>query len=769
MVETSGVRALPSDVGYEGETRSEDQFASPFDRWERSFREPVRTRDTARPSDDVTDTEATSGRATSGRSPTSSPVASTDATTGTDAEFGFREKELARRRRQRELAETARILNGASDARKSKGGAVGATVARFAEGEGGSHGRKKKPRSASDGSVSFLEDSLPDPEDLLRSLQETEWRIRHSGYNESGAPDFADSHDPGPLIEAGELRLQAAPLPFEVERAEVVERGFVSGRTARLSALVLIPVLAVVGYLALPERSVGPVADVSSSGEIAGRVEPSSDVSAGETIISAEAPAVAAVPPQLPVIDAPDVPAPILGAETSAATTTVVTEAASTGETVIAARPAAEASASAGVSAEPQPRVPAAVEAPEQTTGAEVARTEIAAVAGAASERPAPPTSIGSQRLAGVTSAAVAEMAAAGAVAMPAGERVASVTAVTPGAIGAPRDVVGPLSGQSVAATPSGVALASVDPGSPVIAASVVSPATGTPLPRARAVALGGGDLRLRPVSDPMNSATAATSVATVPSVSDLRSSARAVITPTSDPVTLAVADKPVLRAADAAASPVSLQASAAPNEPLASPQPISIVGVVPDGFVVTASLDGGVPVRPMARKAIATEPSVLAGRPDVDTLAGRETVLAPGAQISLFAPGNLSQSDIASVVDRLAGSGFAPSEPSRVGFSISQSNIRYYHAEDAAVAAAVAEASGALLRDFTGKASVPPGTIELWLAGDGGGAVASGKPAAKKTVAAAPARQRTGPSEAERTARLRSQVLSKLRSATSQ
>ncbi|SNT12250.1 hypothetical protein [Tropicimonas sediminicola] len=765
MVETSGVRALPSDDGFGGENRSEDPLASPFDRWERSFQETGRTRDKARPSGDASDGEATSRRAPSGKSPVSKQAAPGDKATGKELEFGLREKELARRRRQRELAETAKILNNTSDPRKAKDAVGGASVSWLAGAKAEAHGGERKPRAASDGSVSFLEDSLPDPEDLLRSLQETEWRMRHSGDHGPGEPDFGDSHDPGPLIAAGELRLEAAPLPFEVERAEVAERRLVSRRMAGISALVLVPVLAVAGYLALPDRAGD---GISASPEVAEIAAPSSGAGTDVAVVSTEAPAVVALAPERPTVDAPEVPAPIIGADTPAA----ATESPVTEETVIAALPAAESPATEILMAEPQPQVPTAVETPQQVAGAEVTRPKTAAVADAASEPSAgAPASVDSQRLAGVTPAAVAESAPAGEVAMPTGEQVASVTTAPSGTVGMSPDVVGPVAGGAVSPAPSVVTMASVDAGSPVVAARVLTPASSTPVPQppqAREAALRGGEVTLRPVSDPLQPALAA-SVAAAPSGSDLLTPARAVMAPATDAVAVTVERARVLRASAEASSAILPQLRVSLNQPLRSPQPTSIVGVVPNGTVVTASLDGGVPVRPMPRRAIAAEPSVLAGRPDVATLTGQETVLAPGAQISLFAPGSLGEADVAAVMERLAGSGFAPSEPSRVGFSISQSNIRYYHAEDAEVAAAVAEASGALLRDFTGKASVPPGTIELWLAGDGGGAVATARPATKKTVAAAPKKQRTGPSEAERTARLRSQVLSKLRSATSQ
>ncbi len=85
------------------------------------------------------------------------------------------------------------------------------------------------------------------------------------------------------------------------------------------------------------------------------------------------------------------------------------------------------------------------------------------------------------------------------------------------------------------------------------------------------------------------------------------------------------------------------------------------------------------------------------------------------------------------------------------VGFSISSTNIRFYHAEDSAAAAKVAEVLRAEgqeteLRDFTDFRPQPDlGLVEVWLAGDGGATPA------RQSARATPARQSPAASSAVR------------------
>ncbi|WP_068112985.1 hypothetical protein [Tropicimonas marinistellae] len=194
----------------------------------------------------------------------------------------------------------------------------------------------------------------------------------------------------------------------------------------------------------------------------------------------------------------------------------------------------------------------------------------------------------------------------------------------------------------------------------------------------------------------------------------------------------------------------------------------------IPNAGVSTVTDRGArkVPARPTSANlgvsltAYAPETDALAAIYDSSAIIG---VVVPNATITLFAPGSVSDAAVGSLRADLVSSGYDLSSPARVNFSISKSNVRYYHAEDAAVAASLAADSGALLRDFTGSgSSAPPGTIELWLAGKpGGGATAAPKPAKKASTNTV--RRQARPNNSQKTAALRSQVIQKLKSATSQ
>lgn len=77
------------------------------------------------------------------------------------------------------------------------------------------------------------------------------------------------------------------------------------------------------------------------------------------------------------------------------------------------------------------------------------------------------------------------------------------------------------------------------------------------------------------------------------------------------------------------------------------------------------------------------------------------------------------SDIDAAAAAAVLGAAGIAIDERRTSPLSISRTNIRYFHVEDAAFAALVAEAIGGQLRDFTSfRPSPPPGIVEIWLAG---------------------------------------------------
>ncbi|CUH44818.1 hypothetical protein RUM4293_03724 [Ruegeria atlantica] len=183
-----------------------------------------------------------------------------------------------------------------------------------------------------------------------------------------------------------------------------------------------------------------------------------------------------------------------------------------------------------------------------------------------------------------------------------------------------------------------------------------------------------------------------------------------------------------------------------------------------PDSSRAPLPLDAEVSLAPLLQEASApSTPIERTALPD-DAITPPEPEPAPASTVvafRLYSPTNVPQSVVDSVVTNLTSTGHELSGQARVGFGITQSNVRFYHKQDEERAAALAKASGALLRDFTGaNVKTPNGIIELWLAGEGSG-VAEAKRSTKRSTARAQAPNRVN--------RLKSQVLSKLKKATTQ
>ena len=115
-------------------------------------------------------------------------------------------------------------------------------------------------------------------------------------------------------------------------------------------------------------------------------------------------------------------------------------------------------------------------------------------------------------------------------------------------------------------------------------------------------------------------------------------------------------------------------------------------------------------PVRPVPDTATAT--------PETRTLSG----LAETTNVVLLVPAFVPQSDAEAAVSAAATLGIPVDQTRRASVSISRTNIRYFHAEDAEAATRLASALGGIARDFT-NFNPPPsvGTIEVWLEGRGG------------------------------------------------
>ncbi len=121
---------------------------------------------------------------------------------------------------------------------------------------------------------------------------------------------------------------------------------------------------------------------------------------------------------------------------------------------------------------------------------------------------------------------------------------------------------------------------------------------------------------------------------------------------------------------------------------------------VAPRGFTLRTSAP--VP-RPVARPARVDAPV-----PAVE-----------GVVVRVHAPASVADEDLAALQDALGATGYPVADPKRVDFQISRSNVRYYHQRDLPAARELADAAGAVLRDFTGfRPSPPEGTVELWVKG---------------------------------------------------
>ena len=90
-----------------------------------------------------------------------------------------------------------------------------------------------------------------------------------------------------------------------------------------------------------------------------------------------------------------------------------------------------------------------------------------------------------------------------------------------------------------------------------------------------------------------------------------------------------------------------------------------------------------------------------------------------PPLEVQLHAPETVLPAEVGLMVSDLDARGFDVGDPKRVALTISSTQVRYFHPEDAAAAGALAELLFAEARDFTTyRPSPPPGRVEVWLAG---------------------------------------------------
>ena len=88
--------------------------------------------------------------------------------------------------------------------------------------------------------------------------------------------------------------------------------------------------------------------------------------------------------------------------------------------------------------------------------------------------------------------------------------------------------------------------------------------------------------------------------------------------------------------------------------------------------------------------------------------------------RVAMFYPGSFAAAEASDLADLVRGRGHELSTLKSVDFSVSGTNIRFYHSEDRPEAERLAQLVGGRLRDFTAFIPTPAkGTVEIWLAGE--------------------------------------------------
>lgn len=126
-----------------------------------------------------------------------------------------------------------------------------------------------------------------------------------------------------------------------------------------------------------------------------------------------------------------------------------------------------------------------------------------------------------------------------------------------------------------------------------------------------------------------------------------------------------------------------------------------------------------GLPARPTLRPEVVAATAVAEPVPMLQNEEAPASAVFAGKEVFLHAPDALPADRIAALQSEVEALGVPAVEVRLTGFRISTANVRYFHAADAEAAAAVAEAIGADLRDFTAfRPSPRDGLIELWMDG---------------------------------------------------
>lgn len=140
-----------------------------------------------------------------------------------------------------------------------------------------------------------------------------------------------------------------------------------------------------------------------------------------------------------------------------------------------------------------------------------------------------------------------------------------------------------------------------------------------------------------------------------------------------------------------------------APRQPELPPSGTAVPTVLPEAFVVPATV-----TRPDALGASTADPA--------PALPG---LVQTAASVRVGAPASVSDGALAVLGARLDAAAKVETTLTRVNFTISATHVRFFHTDDAEIARTLAEASGGGVRDFTDFSPKPaPGTLELYVAG---------------------------------------------------
>jgi hypothetical protein len=112
------------------------------------------------------------------------------------------------------------------------------------------------------------------------------------------------------------------------------------------------------------------------------------------------------------------------------------------------------------------------------------------------------------------------------------------------------------------------------------------------------------------------------------------------------------------------------------------------------------------------------------AAQADAATVSPAATIAgADSLRLAVHVPTGADRAEVSAIHAALDAAGFAEWAPLPVRFAVSETQVRYYHSEDATAALAIAGRIDGRARDFTHYSPSPlPGTVEIWVAGEGTG-----------------------------------------------